>query len=129
MLDAHGIEWEEDWGSGKLIFEVYDKLVESTLIGPMFVWGYPTEVSPLARRSPDDPYLADRFELLIGGRELANGYSELNDAVEQRQRFEHEAELVAHGDVEAHPADMEFLAALELGLPPPVASGSASTDW
>ena len=65
--------------------------------GPMFVVGYPTEISPLARRSPDDPFLADRFELLIGGRELANGYSELNDAVEQRQRFEHEAELVGAG--------------------------------
>jgi lysyl-tRNA synthetase len=118
VLDEHQIEWEEDWGSGKLVFELYDKLVESSLVGPMFVVGYPTEVSPLARRSPDDPFLADRFELLIGGRELANGYSELNDAVEQRQRFEHEAELVARGDVEAHPADMEFLAALELGLPP-----------
>ena len=118
VLDGLGIEWEEDWGGGRLIFEIYDKQVQSTLVGPMFVVGYPTEISPLARRSPDDPTLADRFELLIGGRELANGYSELNDAVEQRQRFEHEAELVARGDVEAHPADMEFLAALELGLPP-----------
>ena len=118
VLDGLGIEWEEDWGGGRLIFEIYDKLVQATLVGPMFVVGYPTEISPLARRSPDDPTLADRFELLIGGRELANGYSELNDAVEQRQRFEHEAELVARGDVEAHPADMEFLAALELGLPP-----------
>ena len=118
VLDERGIEWEEDWGGGRLIFELYDKLVQATLVGPMFVVGYPTEISPLARRSPDDPFLADRFELLIGGRELANGYSELNDAVEQRQRFEHEAELVARGDVEAHPADMEFLAALELGLPP-----------
>jgi len=118
ILDGLGIEWEEDWGGGRLIFEIYDKLVQATLVGPMFVVGYPTEISPLARRSPDDPWLADRFELLIGGRELANGYSELNDAVEQRQRFEHEAELVARGDVEAHPADMEFLSALELGLPP-----------
>lgn len=118
VLDGLGIEWEEDWGGGRLIFEIYDKLVQATLVGPMFVVGYPTEISPLARRSPDDPTLADRFELLIGGRELANGYSELNDAIEQRQRFEHEAELVARGDVEAHPADMEFLSALELGLPP-----------
>jgi lysyl-tRNA synthetase len=118
VLDRLGIEWEEDWGGGRLIFEIYDKQVQATLVGPMFVVGYPTEISPLARRSPDDPTLADRFELLIGGRELANGYSELNDAVEQRQRFEHEAELVARGDVEAHPADMEFLSALELGLPP-----------
>ena len=118
VLDGLGIEWEEDWGGGRLIFEIYDKQVQATLVGPMFVVGYPTEISPLARRSPADPTIADRFELLIGGRELANGYSELNDAVEQRQRFEHEAELVARGDVEAHPADMEFLAALELGLPP-----------
>ena len=118
VLDAHNVPWEDAWGGGKLIFELYDKVLEPSTVGPAFVWGYPIEVSPLARRSAEEPMLADRFELLIGGRELANGYSELNDPVEQRRRFEHEAELAARGDVEAHPADLDFLAALELGLPP-----------
>ena len=129
VLDGLGIEWEEDWGGGRLIFEIYDKLVQATLVGPMFVVGYPTEISPLARRSPDDPTLADRFELLIGGRELANGYSELNDAVEQRQRFEHEAELVARGDVEAHPPTWSSSPPWSSASRPPAASASASTAW
>jgi len=118
VLDAHGVAWAPGWGSGKLIFELYDKVLEAATVGPTFVWGYPVEVSPLARRSAEDPLLADRFELVIGGRELANGYSELNDAVDQRERFAHEAALVAGGDVEAHPADLDFLYALEVGLPP-----------
>ena len=114
----HQVPWEDGWGSGKLIFELYDKVLEAETVGPTFVWGYPVEVSPLARRSAEDPTLADRFELVVGGRELANGYSELNDAIDQRQRFEHEAALAAGGDVEAHPADADFLYALEVGLPP-----------
>jgi lysyl-tRNA synthetase class 2 len=118
VLDAHGVAWQPDWGPGKLIFEFYDKVLEPSTVGPAFVWGYPVEVSPLARRSAEDPMLADRFELLIGGRELANGYSELNDPVDQRGRFAHEAALIAGGDVEAHPADLDFLYALEVGLPP-----------
>ncbi len=118
VLDAHQVPWDDGWGSGKLIFELYDKVQEAQTVGPTFVWGYPVEVSPLARRSAEDPTLADRFELVIGGRELANGYSELNDAIDQRQRFEHEAALAAGGDVEAHPADADFLYALEVGLPP-----------
>jgi lysyl-tRNA synthetase class 2 len=118
VLDAHQVPWENGWGSGKLIFELYDKVLEAGTVGPTFVWGYPVEVSPLARRSAEDPALADRFELLIGGRELANGYSELNDSVDQRQRFDREAALAAGGDVEAHPADQDFLYALEVGLPP-----------
>lgn len=118
VLDTHRVPWEDRWGSGKLIFELYDKVLEAATVEPTFVWGYPVAVSPLARRSAEDPELADRFELVIGGRELANGYSELNDAVDQRQRFDHEAALVAGGDVEAHPADADFLYALEVGLPP-----------
>jgi lysyl-tRNA synthetase class II len=118
VLDAHGVPWQPEWGAGKLIFELYDKVIEATVTGPVFVWGYPVEVSPLARRSAADPLLADRFELVIGGRELANGYSELNDPVDQKGRFEHEAALAAGGDAEAHPADQDFVYALEVGLPP-----------
>jgi lysyl-tRNA synthetase class 2 len=118
VCDAHGVPWQEGWGSGKLIFEIYDKVLQPGTVGPVFVCGYPIEVSPLARRMPDDPTLADRFELVINAKELANGYSELNDADDQMQRFEFEASLAAAGDVEAHPADMAFVQALQYGLPP-----------
>ena len=84
----------------------------------MFIYHYPTEVSPLARQSVDDPTLTDRFELVIRGRELANGYSELNDPDEQAERFRAEAAAAAGGDAEAHPADAAFVRALEYGLPP-----------
>ena len=84
----------------------------------MFIYHYPTEVSPLARQSLGDPTLTDRFELVVAGRELANGYSELNDPDEQAKRFEAEAEAAAGGDAEAHPADAAFVRALEYGLPP-----------
>ena len=84
----------------------------------MFIYHYPTEVSPLARQSLQDPTLTDRFELVIGGRELANGYSELNDPDEQAKRFDAEAAAAADGDAEAHPADIAFVRALEYGLPP-----------
>ena len=87
-------------------------------MGPVFIYHYPTEVSPLARRSLQDPTLTDRFELVIGGRELANGYSELNDPDEQASRFEAEAAAANTGDAEAHPADLAFVRALEYGLPP-----------
>jgi lysyl-tRNA synthetase class 2 len=87
-------------------------------LGPVFIYHYPTEVSPLARQSLDDPAVTDRFELVIGGRELANGYSELNDPDEQARRFQAEAAAAAGGDAEAHPADNAFVRALEYGLPP-----------
>jgi lysyl-tRNA synthetase class 2 len=86
--------------------------------GPVFIYHYPTEVSPLARQSADDPTVTDRFELVIGNKELANGYSELNDPDEQARRFEDEAKLASGGDPEAHPSDAAFVRALEYGLPP-----------
>jgi lysyl-tRNA synthetase class 2 len=118
VCDAHEVPWQEGWGAGKLIFELYDKVLQPGTVGPVFVCGYPIEVSPLARRTPDDDTLADRFELVINGKELANGYSELNDADDQMRRFEFEASLAAAGDPEAHPADMAFVQALQYGLPP-----------
>ena len=87
-------------------------------LGPVFIYHYPTEVSPLARQSADDPAVTDRFELVIGNKELANGYSELNDPDEQARRFEAEGKLASGGDPEAHPADAAFVRALEYGLPP-----------
>ena len=115
---AHDVPCLPEWGSGKLVFELYDKLLMPGLLGPVFIYHYPTEVSPLARRSLQDPTLADRFELVIAGRELANGYSELNDPDEQAARFRAEAAAAAGGDLEAHPADAAFVRALEYGLPP-----------
>jgi lysyl-tRNA synthetase class 2 len=84
----------------------------------VFIYRYPTEVSPLARQTLDDPTMTDRFELVVGGRELANGYSELNDPDEQAVRFKAEAAAAVAGDAESHPADEAFLRALEYGLPP-----------
>ncbi|MHB1725275.1 MAG: amino acid--tRNA ligase-related protein [Acidimicrobiales bacterium] len=113
-----GVDYLPEWGSGKLIFELYDSVVLPTVLGPVFVCGFPIEVSPLARRTRDDPTMADRFELVIDAKEFANGYSELNIPEEQERRFWHEADAVARGDLEAHPADLAFIRALEYGLPP-----------
>ena len=118
ICEASEVPYLPSWGQGKLIFELYDKVLMGQTVGPVFIYHYPTEVSPLARQSLDDPTLTDRFELVIGGRELANGYSELNDPDEQAKRFEAEAAAAAGGDAEAHPADMAFVRALEYGLPP-----------
>jgi lysyl-tRNA synthetase class 2 len=118
VCDRNDVSYLPSWGSGKLIFELYDKLLMTDTVGPVFVYHFPTEVSPLARHNLADPTVTDRFELLIGGRELANGYSELNDPEEQAERFRAEAAAAAGGDAEAHPADAAFVRALEYGLPP-----------
>jgi lysyl-tRNA synthetase class 2 len=109
---------EDHWGSGKLVLEIYEKTTEANIEGPTFVCDYPLEVSPLARTHRDDPTLTERFELLVGGREIANAYSELNDPIEQRRRFEAQAALKEKGDVEAQGVDADYLRALEYGLPP-----------
>ena len=88
VADTHGVRWEPSWGSGKLIEELFEKLCEDSIVRPTFVTGHPVEVSPLARVDPADPHVSDRFELFINGSEYANGYSELNDPVEQRERFQ-----------------------------------------
>jgi lysyl-tRNA synthetase, class II len=118
ICEANGVPYLPSWGSGKLIFELYDKVLMPETVGPVFIYHYPTEVSPLARQSVEDPTITDRFELVIAGRELANGYSELNDPDEQAKRFQAEAAAAAGGDAEAHPADTAFVRALEYGLPP-----------
>ena len=114
----HGIEAHAEHGAGKLQLELFEKTVEPTLRGPVFVTGYPAEVSPLARANDADPFLTDRFELFIAGREIANGFSELNDPEEQAARFRAQVEAKAHGDEEAMFYDEDYVRALEHGMPP-----------
>jgi lysyl-tRNA synthetase class 2 len=118
LADKHGVAYNAAWGSGKIIEELFEATAESSLMSPTFVTGHPVEISPLARTDRNDPFLTERFELFVLGRELANGYSELNDPVEQRARFEDEAKSRQAGDVEAGMVDEDYLRALEYGMPP-----------
>jgi lysyl-tRNA synthetase class 2 len=118
LARAVGVEVEEGWSPARIIAEIYEETVEPGIWDPVFVTHQPIEVSPLARRNRDDPRLADRFELVIAGSEYANAFSELNDADDQRERFEAQAEARDAGDMEAHPVDEDYLLALEYGLPP-----------
>jgi lysyl-tRNA synthetase, class II len=118
IADERGVDYLDVWGSGKIMAEVYDDSSEHLLIEPTFVLDHPREVSPLARAHRDDPTLTERFELVVAGRELANAYSELNDPVDQAERFQTEADLQAGGDEEGEPVDNDYVEALEYGLPP-----------
>lgn len=118
IAGAHGVETGSDWAPGKIIEALFDELVEHTIWDPVFVLDHPVEISPLARRHRDDPLLTERFELFIAGSEYANAYSELNDPLDQRERFVNQAAARAAGDVEAHVVDEGFLRALEYGMPP-----------
>lgn len=115
---ATGVDPQSSWGSGKLLLELYEKTAETVLWGPVFVTDFPAEVSPLARRHRDDPRLAERFEVIVAGRELLNAFSELTDPDDQRRRFEAQAVAKAAGDDEAMAVDEDYLRALEHGLPP-----------
>jgi lysyl-tRNA synthetase class 2 len=112
-----------DYGAGKIQVEIFDKTVEARLYEPTFVTAYPTEVSPLARPNDEDPSVSDRFELFIAGRELANGFSELNDAEDQAARFRRQAIAKNMGDEEAMHFDADYIRALEYGLPPTAGEG------
>ena len=118
LCRAHNIEPQDNWGPGKLLFELYDELGEETLVRPTFVCDYPEEVSPLSKRKDDDPRLTDRFELVIAGHEYANAFSELNDPVDQAGRFAEQVAAKGFGDDEAMGYDYDYVRALEYGMPP-----------
>ena len=120
---SQGIEIKPSWGWGKMVLELFEKSVEETLSEPTFVYDFPKEVSPLARARDDDPGLTERFELFIAGREIANGFSELNDAEEQAARFRAQAAEKEAGDDEAMFYDADYIRALEYGLPPTAGEG------
>jgi lysyl-tRNA synthetase, class II len=123
LCDEHGVPFKDEWGAGKLLLEIYEKTTEGTLWDPVFVIDYPAEVSPLSRRHREVDGLVERFEAIVGGRELCNGFSELTDPDDQRSRFEDQARLKESGDAEAMSVDLDYLRALEYGLPPTVGLG------
>ena len=118
-----GVKVEDRYGYGKVLTEVFEETVEPKLIQPTFITEYPTEVSPLARRNDDNPDVTDRFEFFIGGREIANGFSELNDAEDQAERFAAQVADKDAGDDEAMHYDHDYIRALEYGLPPTAGEG------
>ncbi len=117
------IPLKESYGLGKVQIEIFEKTVEHRLMNPTFITAYPTEVSPLARRNDDDPFVTDRFEFFVGGREIANGFSELNDAEDQAERFRKQVEEKEAGDDEAMHYDEDYVRALEHGMPPTAGEG------
>ncbi len=119
----HGIEIDGEPSAGRLVNEIFEAKVEERLIQPTFIYRYPTEISPLARRNDENPEVVDRFELFIYGRELANGFNELADPDDQRGRFLAQVEAKEAGDEEAHEYDADYIRALEYGLPPTAGEG------
>jgi lysyl-tRNA synthetase class 2 len=118
-----GVKLKDSYGLGKVQIEIFEKTVEHRLMDPTFITEYPTEVSPLARRNDDNPFVTDRFEFFVGGREIANGFSELNDAEDQAERFKHQVAEKDAGDDEAMHFDADYIRALEFGLPPTAGEG------
>jgi lysyl-tRNA synthetase class 2 len=123
VAEGLGIDVRKAWGLGKIQIEIFEKTAEHRLEQPTFITAYPTEVSPLARRNDDDPFVTDRFEFFVAGRELANGFSELNDAEDQAQRFKEQVEQKDAGDEEAMHFDADYVRALEYGMPPTAGEG------
>jgi len=119
-LDIHT---ESSWGAGKLQIEIFEKTVEDQLKQPTFITAYPTEVSPLSRANDANPFVTDRFEFFLGGREICNGFSELNDPEDQAARFRHQVEEKEAGDLEAMHYDADYIRALEYGMPPAAGEG------
>lgn len=123
VAESLGIKLRDADGLGRVQIEIFEETVEHRLIQPTFITAYPTEVSPLARRNDDDPFVTDRFELFIGGREIANGFSELNDAEDQAERFKQQVAEKEAGDIEAMFYDEDYVTALEYGMPPTAGEG------
>ena len=122
-LEQVGGPLSDQWGAGKLLFEIFERTVEDQLIEPTFITHYPLEVSPLSRVSDSEPTITDRFEFFVGGMEIANGFSELNDPEDQAERFMHQIAQRQSGDVEAMHYDDDYIRALEFGLPPSAGEG------
>ncbi len=114
---------EKEWGYGKIVDEIFGEFVEPKLINPTFIMDYPIEMSPLAKKHRDNPRLVERFELIVGGKELCNAYSELNDPIDQKERFMEQLKLRERGDDEAQMMDEDFVRALEIGMPPTAGLG------
>ncbi len=123
VCESLEIPFEDSYGTGKLLIEIFEKTVEDRLDQPTFITEYPTEVSPLARRNEQNPEVADRFELFVAGKEIANGFSELNDPEDQVARFKSQVEQKDAGDEEAMHFDADYIRALEYGLPPTAGEG------
>ena len=123
LAERSGIEVQPDWGLGRVVMALFEALVEERIEAPHFITQHPTEVSPLARRNDDNPEVTDRFELIVMGREIANGFSELNDAEDQATRFQAQANARQAGDTEAMHYDEDYITALEYGLPPTAGEG------
>ncbi len=123
IAEGLGIPLKDSYGLGKVQIEIFDKTVEHRLMNPTFITAYPTEVSPLARRNDEDPFVTDRFEFFIGGREIGNGFSELNDSEDQADRFKQQVNDKEAGDDEAMFYDEDYIVALEHGLPPTAGEG------
>ena len=123
LANSLDIHFDEAWGKGKIVMEIFEQKVEGQLDQPIFITEYPIEVSPLARRNENNPEVTDRFELIIGGRELANGFSELNDPEDQANRFKAQAAQKELGDKEAMHFDNDYITALEYGMPPTAGEG------
>jgi lysyl-tRNA synthetase, class II len=123
IAQSVGIKIEKGWGLGRVVTEIFEEVAEANLIQPTFITEYPAEVSPLARRNDENPFVTDRFEFFIGGREIGNGFSELNDAEDQAQRFADQVSQKDAGDDEAMFYDEDYITALEHGLPPTAGLG------
>ena len=118
LADEHHVHYEERHGKGDILALFFEEFVEDKLIQPTFVMDHPIEISPLTKKKPENPELTERFELFIYGREMCNAYSELNDPIDQRERFKAQEAALAAGDEEANTTDEDFLNALEIGMPP-----------
>lgn len=123
LAEKLGVDVKSTYGLGKIQTEIFEKVVEEKLMQPTFITEYPAEVSPLARRNDENPFVTDRFEFFVGGRELANGFSELNDSEDQAERFRQQVAEKEAGDVEAMHYDADYINALEYGLPPTAGEG------
>jgi lysyl-tRNA synthetase class 2 len=123
VAEKLNIPIKNGYGLGKVQIEIFEKTVEDRLMNPTFITAYPVEVSPLARRNDDDPHVTDRFEFFVGGREIANGFTELNDSEDQAERFQKQVEEKDAGDIEAMHFDADYIVALEHGMPPTAGEG------